>query len=75
MFGFPASFRAYGAANPTQRNRITAAMISHILLAAIVFWLVAIFYTLRKGFDQIIRGLNSIDERLAKISSELHKGG
>jgi len=48
-------------------------LIPCILLGAILFWLVAIFYSLQKGLNQTIRGLNSIDERLAKIANELQK--
>lgn len=35
-------------------------------LAVVILWLVRIFYILQKGLNEIIRGLTSIDQRLAR---------
>jgi hypothetical protein len=42
---------------------ITAA----ILLAIAIYWIAKIFYILQKSLNEIMKGLNSVDERLSKI--------
>jgi len=37
-------------------------------LLVIMFYVMAIFYALRKGFDEVITGLTSLDERLMKLN-------
>ena len=38
-----------------------------VLLCVLLFWIGRIFYTIQKGFNEIIAGLTAIDERLARL--------
>ena len=40
-------------------------------LAVAILWLGRIFYILQKGLNEIITGLRSIDERLARVETQL----
>jgi len=42
-------------------------VIEIILQAVILFWIGGIYYAMRKGLNEIIEGLRSIDERLSKL--------
>ena len=44
-----------------------------ILLAATLYWIAKIFYILHKSLNEIIKGLNSLDERLSKIEKATHE--
>ena len=39
-------------------------------LAVAILWLGRIFYILQKGLNEIITGLRSIDERLARVETQ-----
>jgi hypothetical protein len=41
-----------------------ADLITDILLLLAVFWLMAVFFSLQRGFNQVIRGLTAIHKRL-----------
>ena len=36
------------------------------VLLVILYWVGAIFYAIQKGFGEVIKGLQSIDERLSE---------
>ncbi len=40
-----------------------------VALVVIVFWLARVFYVLQKGLNEIISGLNSLDQRLANLEA------
>lgn len=40
-----------------------------VVLCTALVWIGRIFYALQKGLNEIITGLNSIDERLARLES------
>ena len=40
-------------------------------LAIAILWLGRIFYILQKGLNEIITGLTSIDQRLARVEAKL----
>ncbi len=42
-------------------------MLEIILQAVLLFWVGGIFFALRNGLNEIIKGLSSLDERLAKL--------
>jgi hypothetical protein len=46
-----------------------------ILVCGILFWIGAIFHVQRKGMNQIIEGIISIDQRLAEIDKNLRRQG
>lgn len=43
------------------------------VLLVILFWIGKIMYTVQRGLTEAIRGLNSLDERLAAIEKLLGK--
>lgn len=45
-------------------------MISTILLAVIAFGVWGIYYSYRNGHKEIIKGIESLDERLAQIENK-----
>ena len=40
-----------------------------VLLCVLLVWIGGIFFALRKGLNEIITGLRSIDERLARFDA------
>ena len=42
-------------------------MTNTIILLAILFFVVALFYCVQKGFNQVIAGLNAVHEQLRKL--------
>jgi hypothetical protein len=40
-----------------------------VLLGTGLVWIGAIYYSLRRGLNEIIAGLTSVDERLARMES------
>ena len=40
------------------------------MLLILLYWVGAIFYAIQKGFNQIIKGLESIDERLSHLEGK-----
>ncbi|UCH93768.1 MAG: hypothetical protein JSV88_26350 [Candidatus Aminicenantes bacterium] len=40
-----------------------------ILLFWILYWIGGLYYTIRKGMNEIIKGLATIDERLQRIEN------
>lgn len=40
------------------------------LLLMMLFWMGAIFYAIQKGFNQVVRGLESIDDRLKHLGKK-----
>jgi hypothetical protein len=45
-------------------------IVVYVLLGTGLVWIGAIYYAVRKGLNEIIEGLSSIDERLARIESK-----
>ena len=45
-------------------------IVVYVLLGTGLVWIGAIYYAVRKGLNEIITGLSSIDERLARIESQ-----
>jgi hypothetical protein len=43
-------------------------MITIIVLVAILFFVMALFYCLQKGFNQVVDGLNAIHEQLREVN-------
>ncbi|MDA7921095.1 hypothetical protein N9B21_01475 [Verrucomicrobiales bacterium] len=41
-----------------------------IVLSLILFWTAKIFYIVQKSLNEIIKGLNSVENRLCKIEAE-----
>ena len=40
-------------------------------LLVTMFYVMAIFYALHKGFEEVVKGLESIDERLMKLNQHM----
>ena len=45
-------------------------MTNTIVLLIILFFVMALFYCVQKGFNQIITGLNAIHEQLRKLDEK-----
>lgn len=45
-------------------------MTTTILLAAILLFVMGMFYSVQKGFNQVITGLNAIHEQLRKLDEK-----
>jgi hypothetical protein len=45
-------------------------IVVYVLLGTGLVWIGAIYYAVRKGLNEIIAGLSSIDERLARIEGK-----
>ncbi len=37
------------------------------LLLIMIYWIGAIFYAMQKGFGEVIKGLESIDDKLSRL--------
>jgi len=40
------------------------------MLLIMLYWVGAIFYAIQKGFNQVVKGLESIDARLARLEEK-----
>jgi hypothetical protein len=45
-------------------------MIDTIILAVILLFVMALFFLVQKGFNQVITGLNAIHEQLRKLEGK-----
>ncbi len=50
-------------------------VVSWVLLAIVVAYVSALFYGMRKGMNEIITALSSIDQRLAHLEDAMTRGG
>ncbi len=49
-------------------------VVSWVLLAIVVAYVSALFYGMRKGMNEIITALSSIDQRLAHLEDAMTRG-
>ncbi len=47
-----------------------ALILTVALLLMMLFWMGALFYAIQKGFNQVVKGLESLDDRLKHLEQK-----